>query len=116
MWGSVGVPFVVAFKGFGIGITGGYLYKCYSLSGVGFFLLIMLCGCVVSTLALIFQGKTAIGFSNNLFAKVRGSATNSDETFYRYIVNNSFMIIALSISAMIDAILNSLFAGVFAFS
>ncbi len=116
VWGSVGVPFVIAFKGFGIGITGGYLYKCYALSGVGFFLLVMLCGSVVTTFALIFQGKIAIGFSNNLFAKVRGSVTNSDETFYRYIVNNSFMIIALSISSMIDAILNSLFAGVFAFS
>ena len=116
VWGSVGVPVVIAFKGFGMGLTGGYLYKCYSFSGVGFFLLVMLVGCVASTLALIFQGKIAIGFANSLFARVRGTAPNEDETFYRYIINSSFILIALSISAMADAILNFLFAGIFTFS
>lgn len=116
VWGSVGVPVVIAFKCFGMGLTGGYLYKCYSFSGVGFFLLVMLIGYVVSTLALIFQGKVAIGFANSLFAKVRGTAPNEDETFYRYVTNSSFMLIALSISAMLDAILNFLFAGIFTFS
>lgn len=116
VWGSMGVPVVIAFKGFGMGLTGGYLYKCYSFSGVGFFLLVMLMGYVASTLALIFQGKVAIGFANSLFAKVRGIAHNEDETFYRYITTSSFMLIALSISAMADAILNFLFAGIFTFS
>lgn len=116
VWGSVGVPVVIAFKGFGMGLTGGYLYKCYGFSGVGFFLLVMLVGCVASTLALVFQGKIAIGFANSLFARVRGTAPNEDETFYRYIINSSFMLIALAISAMADAILNFLFAGIFTFS
>lgn len=115
VWGSVGVPVVIAFKGFGMGLTGGYLYKCYGFSGVGFFLLVMLVGGVVSTLALIFQGKVAIGFANSLFARVRGTSYNQDETFYKYITNSSFMLIALSISAMADAILNFLFAGIFTF-
>ncbi len=115
VWGSVGVPFLIAFKGFGMGITGGYLYRCYTFTGVGFFLLVMLLGCVASTLALIFQGKAAMSFSNSLFAKVRGTAPNADESFYKYIINNSFMLIALAISSMADAVLNSLFAGVFTF-
>jgi len=116
VWGSVGVPFLIAFKGFGMGITGGYLYKCYTFTGVGFFLLVMLVGCVISTLALMFQGRTAMSFANSLFARVRGVSPSADETIYKYIINNSFMLIALSISAMADAILNSLFAGVFTFS
>lgn len=115
VWGSVGVPFVIAFKGFGMGLTGGYLYKCYGFTGVGFFLLVMLVGCVVSTLALIFQSKVAIGFANSLFARVRCVSHNQDETLYKYITNSSFMLIALSISAMADAILNFLFAGIFTF-
>ena len=115
VWGSVGVPIVIAFKGFGMGLTGGYLYKYYSFSGIGFFLLVMLLGCVASTLALVFQGKIAIGFANTLFAKVRGKSHNHNETFYRYITNSSFALIALSISAMADAILNNLFAGIFTF-
>lgn len=116
VWGSVGVPFLIAFKGFGIGITGGYLYKSYGLNGVGFFLLVMLSGYVISALALIFQGKNSILFSNSLLAKIRGVSTKTDETIYKYIINNSFMLIALSISSMADAILNTLFAGLFAFS
>lgn len=115
-WGCVGVPFLIAFKGFGMGLTGGYLYKSYGMSGAGFFLLVMLLGYVISSLALIFQGKNSILFSNNLFAKIRGVSAKTDETIYKYIVNNSFMLIALSIGAMTDAILNTLFAGVFAFS
>lgn len=116
VWGSIGVPAIIAFKGFGMGLTGGYLYRCYSFSGVGFFLLVMLMGCVASTLALIFQGRLAIGFANSLFARVRGVSPDEDETFYRYITNSSFILIALSISAMVDAILNFLFAGIFTFS
>lgn len=116
VWGSVGVPFLIAFKGFGMGITGGYLYKSYGLNGVGFFLLVMLSGYVISVLALIFQGKNSILFSNSLFAKVRGMSAKTDETIYKYIINSSFMLIALSIGAMADAILNALFAGLFAFS
>ncbi len=116
VWGSLGVPIIIAFKGFGMGITGGYLYSCYSFSGVGFFLLIMLLGCIISTLALIFQGKLAIAFANNLFARVRGVAYNQENTLYKYIVNNSFILIVLSVSAMVDAVLNFLFVGIFTFS
>ncbi len=115
-WGSLGIPVIIAFKGFGMGITGGYLYSCYSFSGVGFFLLVMLLGYIISTLALVFQGKLAMAFANNLFARVRGVAYNQDNTFYKYIVNNSFILIALSVSAMVDAVLNFLFAGIFSFS
>jgi hypothetical protein len=115
-WGSLGVPVVIGFKGFGMGITGGYLYSCYSFSGVGFFLLIMLLGCIISTIALVFQGRLAMEFANNLFAMVRGAAYNQENTFYKYIVNNSFILIALSASAMADAVLNFLFAGIFNFS
>lgn len=116
VWGSIGVPFVIGFKGFGIGITGGYLYKCYGLAGIGFFLLIMLLGNTVSSLALMQQGKSSVAFSCELFARVRGLSSNSGETVYKYAVKNSFILIALAISSMIDAILNTLFADVFVFS
>lgn len=115
VWGCVGVPVAIAFKGFGIGITAGYLYKCCGFMGVGFFLLVMLVGCVISTLALTHQGKVCIAFSVGLFAKIRNS-NSTDISFYKYIVDNSFMLIALAISSMADAILNSLFANIFAFS
>lgn len=115
-WGGIGVPAVIAFKGFGMGLTGGYLYKYYSLTGVGFFLLVMLLGFVVSTLTLIFQGRLAIGFANSLFARVRGVSPDEAETLYKYIINSSFILIVLSISSMADAILNFLFAGIFTFS
>lgn len=115
VWGSVGVPFVIAFKGFGMGITGGFLYKSYGVTGVGFFLLVMLLGCVVSTLVLMYQGKLSISFANTLFSRVCGKTVRADETIYRYIVNNSFMLIALSLGSIADAVLNTLFAGVFAF-
>ena len=116
VWGGIGVPFVIGFKGFGIGITGGYLYKCHGLAGIGFFLLIMLLGNTVSSLALIQQGKGSVAFSGELLARVRGLPSNSGETVYKYAVRNSFILIALAISSMVDAILNTLFADIFVFS
>ncbi|MEF2920374.1 MAG: hypothetical protein U0O22_07940 [Acutalibacteraceae bacterium] len=115
-WGSIGIPAIISFKGFGMGITGGYLYKCCGLMGVGFFLLVMLVGCVVSTLALLNQGKNCISFSAVIFSKIKGNSCGTGNSFYKYITDNSFMLIALAIGAMCDAILNSLFANIFTFS
>ena len=62
------------------------------------------------------KGKGSVAFSCELFARVRGTSLNSGETVYRYAVKNSFILIALTISSMIDAILNTLFADIFVFA
>ena len=76
----------------------------------------MLLGNTVSSLALIQQGKGSVAFSGELLARVRGLPSNSGETVYKYAVRNSFILIALAISSMVDAILNTLFADIFVFS
>ncbi len=116
LWGMVSVPLLIGFKGFGISLTGGYLYKYYGFGGVGFFLLVILSGSVISTLALISQGKNTLQFSRTLLAKVKGTPSPTSQSMYAYIISNSFILIALSISSMIDAVLNTLFAGIFNFS
>ncbi len=115
LWGIVGVPFLIAFKGFGISLTGGYLYKYYHFGGIGFFLLVMLGGYVISALALICQGKYTVQFSKNLFARHKGNSLSTSQSIYAYIISNSFILTALAISSMVDALCNTLFAGIFNF-
>ena len=116
LWGIVGVPFLIGVKGFGISLTGGYLYRYYGMSGIGFFLLVMLTGYVISALALICQGKYAIRLSKAIFAKIRGTTSHSSQSVYSYIISNSFILIALSVGSMTDALCNTLFAGIFNFT
>ncbi len=116
LWGMVGVPLLMGFKGFGISLTAGYLYKYYGFGGIGFFLLVILSGSVISILALISQGKHSLQFSRTLLARVKGTPFPTSQSMYAYIISNSFILIALSISSMIDAVFNTLFAGIFNFS
>ena len=116
VWGSFGVIFLIGFKGFGISLTGGYMYKYYGFAGVGFFLLVMTAGYVISALALITQGKQSVIFSKNLFATMKGNPQKHSQSIYHYMVNNSFTLIALTIGSMADALLGTLFAGIFNFS
>ena len=51
-----GLPFelaVILFKGFGIGVTAGYLYLTHALSGAGFYLLVLLPGTFLFCIAVI---------------------------------------------------------------
>lgn len=125
-WGVVGIPLIIFLKGFGTGICAGYLYQTYSLKGVGFYLLVMLVGIITSSLAFIMQGRDSIRVSINVWniiSKRRVSVNNMADVsankgvdFVGFLITNSYYLIAVAIAALIDALLNALFAGLFQFT
>ena len=65
-----GIPFIAAllcFKGFGTGVTAGWLCVSHGLSGAGFYLLVLLPGTFIFCAALIGFAVRAFAFSKHAF-------------------------------------------------
>ena len=54
-WGMGVLPFVLAFKGFGTGLSAAYLISHYGLKGLGFYIVVVLPGAFIFSLALTFM-------------------------------------------------------------
>ena len=70
IWGYALLPAVSLFKGFGIGLTAGYLCSTYMLKGIAFYLLMLLPAAFLSVIALMLLQKEAFGFSLRLMRTV----------------------------------------------
>lgn len=117
-WGIPIMPLVVFFKGFGTGITAGYLFITYSLTGAGFYLLVILPGTFLFCMALMMFATGAFKLSKLMFLHtisktppkqpIRKSLT---EFCYR---SMTFLIMTFS-AAILDAVLWMLFSSAFKF-
>ncbi len=65
MWGAVIVPVLPVIRGFGLGMTAGYLYGL-GTDGVFYYMAVILPGALVSLLAIQLSAVTAIRFSKRL--------------------------------------------------
>ena len=116
-----GVPFVCAailFKGFGTGLAAGHLASAYSLSGVGFYLLIMLPGTFLFCLSLVKFSVCAFDYSKNIFlltVKKSTAAVFERQRAAEYSARFLSALIITFLAATVDTALWSLFAGTFNF-
>lgn len=53
VWGFTAIPFLSALKGFTVGLSSAFIFAQYQLSGIGFYILVMLPGTVLFLFALI---------------------------------------------------------------
>lgn len=116
-----GIPFIAAavlFKGFGTGLTAGYLSMSYSLSGVGFYLLVLLPGTFLFCVALIFFSAAAFRYSQQSFRAVFLEKPFPNAPRQTAIAFGSRFCTALIISfaaCALDTVLWTCFAGTFKF-
>ena len=68
LWGVVTLPFIAFFKGFGVGVSAGYLLMTYGLKGIIFYLTVLLPGIVIFSLALVYQLSSAYNVFKRLCA------------------------------------------------
>lgn len=66
LWGAAALPFVAFFKGFGVGVSAGYLLSTYGFKGVIFYVSVLLTGIVISGMALIYQLNAALDVFKSL--------------------------------------------------
>lgn len=115
-WGIPFMLFAVFFKGFGTGLTAGYLFSAYSFKGAGFYLLILLPGTFVFCLALVMLSAVAFDFSKHsfLFIISKNAPVNSLRGLALGYCSRSMSLLLMTFGAgIIDTILWTLFSGAF---
>ncbi len=115
-WGMVLTPVAALFKGFGTGLSAGYLIITYGFKGVGFYLLVILGGTFISSFALVIESIQAHYFSCKMFRlifsgddgvlAVRGLVR-------KYLFRSLYMLILTACGSLVDMMLWRGFSGLF---
>lgn len=116
-WGIFALPFLCAFKGFGVGISSAYMFSQYSVTGIGFYILVILPGTVLFLFAFITALKEAFSQSFYLLKMYIPSATDSLLLRHTktYLFRNFVILIFTAFSAIVDMIMWVVFANMFNF-
>lgn len=113
MWGSFFVPAVLIFRGFGLGLTSGYLYAAYGWLGVLYNLSVILPGAFFCCLSILMASKEAMLFSR-LIATGKGSVSIPD-SLKGYMGKYGVILLLACFAAGVDLLLSICFGRLFAF-
>lgn len=116
-WGYLALPFLCMFRGFGVGLSSAYLFTNYALTGIGFYILVLLPGTVLFLLAFIMMLKESLLASVSMFRLYFTSKSDSLSSKYKkaFFVRNSIVLVFIAFSSFVDMILWVLFANMFKF-
>ncbi len=117
-WGIPVMAFVMMFKGFGTGLTAGYLCLTGSLKGLGFYLLVLLPGTFLFCISFILFSSSAFKFSKKMFLNVISKTVSQIPQRQASLVYCSRMMSSLIMTfcaTLLDTVLWTLFAGAFSF-
>lgn len=115
-WGFFVLPAVPLFKGFGFGISTGYMYAAYGASGIFYNILVVLPGAFISALILIIISKESFRFSWDIMTSLRGYKSDISGEFRLYIVRIFWALIVLAGASVVDMLFSLVFSGLFSFS
>lgn len=107
------IPFL---KGLGTGSVCGYLYSVYKFSGLGYSLLTVFPGAIVSTFALISACNNGCEYSKNAYMKAITGKGQFEKGETKIFLIRQFIFLCISIiSSLVDAIFTSSFLRFFEF-
>ncbi len=117
LWGCVLVPFIPVVKGFGYGLSIGYLYSTYSWMGILYNFLIILPGAFVCSAVISAAAQESFLSSKKIIAVFRPSAVTDDPRIHlkRYTLAMLWLLFLTALSAILDMILSLLFSWIFSF-
>lgn len=113
MWGIFFIPFILSFRGFGLGLTSGYLYAVYGGKGILFNLMIILPGAFVCCFSILLAAREGIRFSRLLVSC--GARATDRSRLKLYALHFGTVLGITFISAGIDLLLSACFGGLFSF-
>lgn len=113
----IGYPLLVwlpCIKGIGLGAFAGYLYSAYKFTGLGYCILTVFPGAVVSTVALIIACNDSCDYSKNAFMKsLRGRGQFEKDETKIFLVRQAIMIGICMVSSIIDSVFTLAFSRFF---
>lgn len=116
--GAICVPFVMFFRGLGLGLILGYLYGTFGWQGVGYSLLLILPYGFAASVALMFAAREGIRFSFRLTSQMMPSTKPSSmwPSFRLFCIRCLIIFIVLCIASFFDSVLAVLCNGFFTLS
>lgn len=112
--GNFFISFLLFLFAFGIGSVSAFLYRCYSLTGICFFTLVILPGLFIFCITYILSFIHSFKFSARLFALVKKNNSVSVD-FGKYSVKHVMFFILTVLSCVINAFITVNFISVFDF-
>lgn len=113
----IGYPFLMLMpmvKGMGIGMVSGYLYSTYKFLGLGYSLLIIYPGALISVFAFIIACGNSCEYSKNAFAKaVRGRGQFEKDETRLFAFRQLIMLGVCTVGSLVDALFSAMFSGFF---
>lgn len=114
IWGAFFIPAVVVFRGFGLGLTSGYLYAVYGGKGILYNLAVILPGAFVCCLSILMASLEGIRFSRMIASgKSRGEGKSSGIRGY-FLRFGAALAVACA-GALLDLVFSVCFGGLFSF-
>ena len=117
IWGAYCVPLAPLFRGFGMGITAGYLYAAYGFQGFLFHLAVILPGAFICLIAILIASRESMLFSKkiHLGRKTEEQEAQPKNNVRHFFIRFSILTGILIIGALVDVLTTVCFSGVFVF-
>lgn len=113
----IGYPLLIwlpCIKGIGLGSIAGYLYSVYKITGLGYCILTIFPGAIVSTVALIIACNDSCDYSKNAFMKsLRGRGQYEKDETKIFIIRQLIMIGICIVSSITDSAFSVMFSRFF---
>ena len=104
------------FRGFGIGVTAGYLYAAYGFEGFLFHAVVILPGAFVCVLSILYAAKEGIQISKRIASQcLFVQKSGGDITIHAYLSKYGMIVVLAAVSAVLDIIMSACFSGAFSF-
>ena len=117
IWGAYCVPLAPLFRGFGMGITAGYLYAAYGFQGFLFHLAVILPGAFICLIAILIASRDSMLFSKkiHLGRKTEEQEAQPKNNVRHFFIRFSILTGILIIGALVDVLTTVCFSGLFVF-
>ena len=113
----IGYPLLMTlpiFKGLGMGIVCGYLYNVYRFTGLGYALLIIYPGAIVSTFSFLLSCSNCCEYSKNAYLKaIQGRGHFEKDETKVFIFKQLIFLCICAVSAAIDTVFTKIFSSLF---
>lgn len=107
---SVSLPVI---RGLGTGMLAGYLYKNYAMSGIGYYLLTIFPGAVISVSAMLVACNISSFMSVDILATVISKKQPNSKDFTDYMKKYLFILIVTVGASVADCVLTKAFSYLF---
>lgn len=115
-FGILLVPAVMFFRGFGFGISSGFLCISYGFKGLVYYILVMLVGAFLSSMALVYVSQYCFDFSKEILLSITGrEGILLKRKLVELVFNCGYMVILIIFASLVDAGLYFLVGGLFSF-